>query len=114
MKKLVALTLASLMLLAGCSSTPKNDGNEATPTPEAAATEADVIVVGAGGAGMAAAIQAARTSDLKILLLEKEAYVGGSTALSGGQIAVAGTPKNEGDDVRRRLRLRCRRVPGVL
>ena len=41
MKKLVALTLASLMLLAGCSSTPKNDGNEATPTPEAAATEAD-------------------------------------------------------------------------
>ena len=59
----------------------------------------DLVIVGAGGAGMAAAIQAARTSDLKILLLEKEAYVGGSTALSGGQIAVAGTPKNEGDDV---------------
>lgn len=51
MKKLVALTLASLMLLAGCSSTPKNDGNEATPTPEAAATEADVIVVGARRSG---------------------------------------------------------------
>ena len=61
--------------------------------------EFDVVIVGAGGAGMAAAIQIGRTSDCSVLILEKEAYCGGSTALSGGQIAVAGTSKNEGDDV---------------
>ena len=68
MKKLIALTLASLMLLTGCSSAPKTEGNETTPTPEAAATEADVIVVGAGGAGMTAAIEAAS----RLSLLKKQ------------------------------------------
>lgn len=61
--------------------------------------EFDIVVVGAGGAGMAASIQARRVSDCSVLLLEKEAYCGGSTALSGGQITVAGTSKNEADDV---------------
>lgn len=61
--------------------------------------EVDIVVVGAGGAGMAAAIQARRVSDCSVLLLEKEAYCGGSTALSGGQISVAGTSKNKEEGV---------------
>jgi succinate dehydrogenase/fumarate reductase flavoprotein subunit len=43
----------------------------------------DLIVVGAGGAGMAAALFAA-IEGLSILLIEKTEYVGGSTALSAG------------------------------
>ena len=42
----------------------------------------DVIVVGAGGAGMAAALFAALAKQ-RVLLIERTAYVGGTTALSG-------------------------------
>ena len=97
MKKLVALTLASLMLLAGCSSTPKNDGNEATPTPEAAATEADVIVVGAGGAGMTAAVEAVNAGK-SVIVIEKAAMTGGNTTRSTGGMNAANTPEQDKND----------------
>lgn len=97
MKKLVALTLASLMLLVGCSSTPKNDGNEATPTPEAAATEADVIVVGAGGAGMTAAIEAVNAGK-SVIVIEKAAMTGGNTTRSTGGMNAANTPEQDKND----------------
>lgn len=61
--------------------------------------EYDIVIVGAGGAGMTAAMQAGRISDYSVLVLEKAAWCGGSTALSGGQIAVAGTEKNEQEGV---------------
>lgn len=54
----------------------------------------DVVVVGAGGAGLSAAAQAARDSDLNILVLEKLAYTGGSTRYSGGAIWMRGTEYN--------------------
>ena len=44
----------------------------------------DVIVVGAGGAGMAAAAQATQNG-YKVLIIEKNAEVGGNTLVSGGQ-----------------------------
>src|SRR3954452_19355565 len=43
----------------------------------------DVVVVGAGGAGMAAALTAARLG-LDTVVVEKSGYFGGSTARSGG------------------------------
>ncbi len=46
--------------------------------------EYDVIVVGAGGAGMAAAAQAAQNGD-KVLVIEENAEIGGNTLASGGQ-----------------------------
>lgn len=46
-------------------------------------TEYDVVVLGAGGAGMAAALYAA-LDGAKVLLVERTAFVGGTTALSGG------------------------------
>src|SRR5689334_1448201 len=49
----------------------------------------DVVVVGAGGAGMTAAIAAARNG-LDTLLIEKSAYFGGSTARSGGGVWIPG------------------------
>jgi fumarate reductase flavoprotein subunit len=52
--------------------------------------ETDVIVVGAGGAGLTAAIEALRDG-AAVLLLEKAEEHGGNTALSGGVIQAAGT-----------------------
>jgi len=60
---------------------------EAVPTD--VPTKVDVVVVGAGGAGFAAAITAANEGK-KVVLLEKQGVLGGDTALSGGEMAVPG------------------------
>ncbi len=53
--------------------------------------ETDVVVVGGGGAGLAAAIEAA-TLGRKVVLLEKNVRLGGSTAWSVGSITATLTP----------------------
>lgn len=50
----------------------------------------DVLVVGSGASGMAAAVTAA-SKGLKVLVVEKEAQYGGTTARSGGWLWVPGT-----------------------
>jgi 3-oxosteroid 1-dehydrogenase len=52
-------------------------------------TEYDVVVVGAGGAGMTAALAAAKHG-LSTVLVEKSSYFGGSTARSGGGVWIPG------------------------
>lgn len=49
----------------------------------------DVVVVGAGGAGMTAALAAARCG-LDTVVIEKSGYFGGSTARSGGGVWIPG------------------------
>ena len=56
-----------------------------TPLPETV----DVVVVGAGGAGMAAALRAASLG-LDTVLIEKSNYFGGNTSRSGGGIWIPG------------------------
>lgn len=51
----------------------------------------DVVVVGAGGAGLAAAIEA-QESGRQVLLLEKNTQPGGSTSWSIGSVSSTGTP----------------------
>jgi 3-oxosteroid 1-dehydrogenase len=51
----------------------------------------DVLIIGSGGGGMAAALTA-HASGLNALVVEKSSYFGGSTALSGGGIWVPGAP----------------------
>ncbi|MDX1540816.1 MAG: FAD-dependent oxidoreductase [Geminicoccaceae bacterium] len=51
----------------------------------------DVVVVGGGGAGLAAAIEA-RAAGAEVVLLEKNKALGGSTAWSIGSITASGTP----------------------
>ena len=52
--------------------------------------ETDVLVVGAGGAGVSAAAEAAMAG-AKVLIYEKAAIAGGTTNLSGGVMQAAGT-----------------------
>lgn len=55
---------------------------------------ADVVVVGGGGAGFCAAIEAARAGS-SVLILEKGAFCGGDTGLSQGMIMAAGTQEQK-------------------
>lgn len=48
----------------------------------------DVVIVGAGGAGMGAAVQAAQNGD-SVIVVEKNAEIGGNTVASGGQFQSA-------------------------
>ena len=57
----------------------------ASPLPD----EVDVVVIGAGAAGMSAALTAADRG-LETVLLEKSAYFGGTTARSGGGVWIPG------------------------
>ena len=59
-------------------------------TQPAARTTVDLLVVGSG-TGMAAAL-AARELGLSALIIEKTAYVGGSTARSGGAFWMPANP----------------------
>ena len=53
--------------------------------------EADVIVVGGGGAGLAAVAEAARLG-AKVVLLEKNPHTGGTTSWSVGSVTATNTP----------------------
>lgn len=53
--------------------------------------ESEVVVVGGGGAGLAAAIEA-RACGCEVILIEKNPALGGSTAWSIGSITATGTP----------------------
>lgn len=73
---------------------------EALKTPaqkaagEAQVYEADIVIVGAGAAGLSAAL-VAQEEGANVLLLEKGGVSGGSTVRSGGKILAAGTPWQE-------------------
>lgn len=58
----------------------------------------DVLVVGAGIAGLTTAITAAEHG-ARVLVVEKEPDVGGSTVLSGGSFAFAGTTRQDEDGI---------------
>ncbi|MFO1306083.1 MAG: FAD-dependent oxidoreductase [Burkholderiales bacterium] len=65
-----------------------DDGDPRISTTQAPSIVAcDVLVVGAGAGGLATAITA-RLSGLEVIVVEKEAQFGGTTALSGGWIWV--------------------------
>ena len=57
---------------------------------------ADVVVIGAGGAGMVAAITAADAGK-KVILIEKQAMVGGNSVRASGGMNAAHTPEQAGN-----------------
>ncbi|MGL4798335.1 MAG: FAD-binding protein, partial [Cellulosilyticaceae bacterium] len=87
-KKLLSILAClglSITLLAGCASpsttAPSKDKTEtSTEVPSDAVTlETDVIVIGAGGGGLSAAIEA-HDAGANVILVEKMPFVGGNTA----------------------------------
>lgn len=73
--------------------------------PEGEEAQADVVVVGGGASGLAAAASALE-SGARVIVLEKAPHTGGSAALSAGIVTAAGT------DIRKRPA--CRQIPPVL
>jgi succinate dehydrogenase/fumarate reductase flavoprotein subunit len=61
------------------------------PIPSAETVACDLLIAGSGASGMAAAIVAAKNG-LKVIVVEKEAVFGGTTALSGGYLWVPNNP----------------------
>ena len=53
-------------------------------TPQKGDQTADLLVIGAGGAGLATAVSAAQHGVKNIIILEKMPFVGGNTSISGG------------------------------
>lgn len=81
MKKLFALLLALTMMLS-------------VSMVSAETRECDVVVVGGGGAGMSAAIFATENG-AKVILIEKQGYLGGATMMSGGIVPAVGTKQQK-------------------
>jgi 3-oxosteroid 1-dehydrogenase len=69
-----------------------NAAGPASPGPDAAEPEFDLVVVGSGAAGMTAALTAALTG-LRTVIVEKTEYYGGSTARSGGGVWIPGNSR---------------------
>ena len=69
---------------AGCTNPTAFKTNTVVHEPQAAVEDTwDVVIVGAGGAGMVAAAQAAQDGNT-VLVIEKNAEMGGNTLVSGG------------------------------
>ncbi len=74
---------------AGCSNMDAFKKNTVKHEPKAPIEgEWDVVIVGAGGAGMAAAAQAAQNGST-VLVLEKAAEMGGNTLVAGGAFQIS-------------------------
>lgn len=80
--------------LAGCAPSTKTQADTTLAnTSDISWTDAyDVVIVGGGGAGFCAAIEAAEAG-ASVIILEKSPMCGGDTALSNGMMLAAGTPE---------------------
>ena len=75
------LSAGMVMGLAGCAGQPSN--TEAT-TQTANNEQFDIVIVGAGGAGLSAAVEAKEQGADNIVVLEKMSFAGGSTTMAFG------------------------------
>lgn len=67
-----------------------------TEKQEAEMQTADIVIVGSGISGLSASIEAKRTNpDLNVVVLERDAYTGGSSRVCGGGIWVVGSEHNK-------------------
>ncbi len=105
MKKKIAMFLVAIMTLTsitGCAS--KNEGTtEATATPAAVVEnnlQADIVVIGAGGAGMSAAIQARQDGATNVVIVEKMAQTGGNTTRATGGLNASETKYQEAQGIK--------------
>ena len=93
MKKIIALALSAVMMLSmftACSSEPTVDTNSKS---------ADIVVIGAGGAGMSAAIQAVQNGATNVVIVEKTGMAGGNTTRSTGGLNASETTFQDRDEI---------------
>lgn len=102
LKKTAAMGLgaAAISTLSACGASQATQSSQVKNWDKTA----DVVIIGAGGTGLVAAINASRAGAGKsVIILEKAAATGGSTSLSGAVIQAGGTKyeaqfKNVTDD----------------
>lgn len=88
--KLMSIALATVIgttLFAGCTST----GSEGNGAQNVENKSADIVVIGAGGAGMSAAMQAVQDGATNVVILEKMPQTGGNTIRTTGGMNAAET-----------------------
>ena len=111
MKKVVSFLLIAAMALAmiGCGNAADTTtvAPETTKAPEttvateetteapAADLNCEIVVVGAGGAGMVSALQAVENGAESVIIVEKNWMVGGNSILSTGGMNAAETPNQD-------------------
>ena len=98
MKRFIAiiLTMAMALSMVACSTEVKNE----VPSVTADVTkEADIVIVGAGAAGLAAAIEAVDNGAESVIVIEKTATTGGSLNFTSGSMSGAETIIQEIDGV---------------
>lgn len=74
---------------------------EGIPESEVKADEkqADIVIIGAGGAGMTAAVEAAQKGATNLVVLEKMPITGGNTVRATGGLNAAETPYQEAEGI---------------
>ena len=99
MKKLISISCALLMALSlsACSKPVE------APTVDTVKYDdeqiADVVIIGAGGAGLSAAIQAVESGAKKVIMIEKTSNTGGALNYTSGSMSAAGTIMQEMDGI---------------
>lgn len=89
-KASILLSLCMMTSLAACTTNNDTAINGTNTTNESSSEwdkEVNLLVIGAGGSGLSAAVEAATNGTENILVVEKLSSIGGVTALSQGVIA---------------------------
>jgi fumarate reductase flavoprotein subunit len=104
---LLATSFLGIFILGGCANTipsevvlPQDTPAQTSPATYPAAPEvlqADIVVIGAGGAGMSAALQAYHNGATNVVIVEKMPMTGGNTVRATGGMNAAETPYQEPD-----------------
>lgn len=93
MVMLLVLGLMSMALI-GCGDEETNDVDDVVKEVDGEDMSTDVVIIGSGGAGLAAAIEASDAGK-DVILVEKMPLVGGNTLRATGGINAAGTSVQE-------------------
>ena len=102
MKKISVLVLSLLLIstsLTGCTNEEKKENNDLDKIEVVADYDAEVIIVGAGAAGLAAAIAAIDNGAKSVIVLEKTSTTGGSLNFTSGSMSGAETIIQEIDGI---------------
>lgn len=100
MKKYTQILLAFVLALTTLSGCSKSEPQVEVPNIEVDQTKtADVVIVGAGGAGLSAAISAVDAGAESVIILEKTGNTGGSLNFTSGSMSGAETIIQEIDGI---------------